>query len=430
MSDAPSPRPAPVRTVHPLRYRPEDPALIEKVRTQAIEHVRGAVYDVWSLESLSERLPYQLELERERARKVQECRTDLADSLRKLENDAASADAAVEKSDKTLQELTRVHEEALEQLKINRAKLDWLASEHLNRHPAAPPDPKIESLPEPGPEPEATGGPEKTSMFEPYERWEAASFQPPFSNGIRRAVLLGLIGVDMPIQYQIFSHFHGESFLEHALTWVLTVSVSLVLVLLPHLAGHLFRRRHLTGTARTMDWLPIAMLIPWLYLLWRLGTLRAKVMLIPPTPNGVPLTDPVTHQPYPTPAEALDISPGSIGLLFVALLLATGGIAFLIGLAQEHPLQIAHREAEKRVHDARENLNKHHQQNTAAHAEQARAHAELDAMRLTFAERLEERVTHTHLSYDQAEYSYYVALTEAAGLPALTETVSRTMTRP
>lgn len=426
--DAPSPRPAPVRTVHPLRYRPEDPALIEKVRTQAVEHVRGSVYDVWTLESLGDRLPYQLELDRERKRRVEECKNELTGKLRRLENEAIAADATVADSDRTLEQLTRAHEEALDQLAINRAKLDWLASQHVNRHPVAPPDPKVKQAPEGLPGIEAAERREEVPTLAPHERWEASAFHPPLSDRLRWAVLIGLIGVDVPIQYQVFSHFHGDSVQEQILTWILTVPVAFILVLLPHLSGHLFRRRHLTGTDRAMDWLPLTLLAPWLYLIWWLGTLRAKVMLVPPTVDGRALTD-SSGQPYPTVTETLDISPTGVGLLFVALLLATGGIAFLIGLAQEHTMQTAYREAELRARSTRKNLEQHDPRRTAAHAERARVHVELNAVRATFDERLAESVAHTHLSYDQAEHSYYVALTEAAGMPALTEVVSRTMTQ-
>ncbi|MFI6498159.1 hypothetical protein [Nonomuraea typhae] len=177
-------------------------------------------------------------------------------------------------------------------------------------------------------------GPETT-------RWEGPYTSPPLPQWLKLTVLAALVAIDVPIQWVIFDYFHGNEMSEQVLAAVFAVSVASIMVLLPHLAGYLYRGRHTTGEERPVILTALILLLPCLYLAAMLGYLRARVLLVPPK-----VTDEnnrlVAQEGVESAAEPLHAGDFSIIALFVMLLLITTGISFLLGTARFHPLRTAY----------------------------------------------------------------------------------------
>src|SRR5215475_8021077 len=174
-----------------------------------------------------------------------------------------------------------------------------------------------------------------------WEHWEG-----PYTDRIpawlTRGVLLALVLVELPIQWVIFDYFHGRNPEQTLLTTVFTVSVAVVMILAPHLAGRLYRGRYATGSSRLLAVVSLGLVVPSAVVLWVLGDLRRRVLLadrVTPDADG-------NTQRLPLRYEVLHLTPTTVSVMFIALLLITGGIAFLLGLARDHPWQVAYRDAE------------------------------------------------------------------------------------
>ena len=161
----------------------------------------------------------------------------------------------------------------------------------------------------------------------------------PRITGRWATVILGcLVAVEIPIQYVIFQFFHGYSPVEEFLTWVFTIPVSAVMVLLPHLAGWWYRSRTATGSDRLLRVIPLVLLAPWAFLAVMLGYLRARVLLAPPPqPIATGDTSYLKNLHLANNATTLHVTPTTMAIMFSALVLGVGGISFLLGLAREHP---------------------------------------------------------------------------------------------
>jgi hypothetical protein len=232
------------------------------------------------------------------------------------------------------------------------------------------------------------------------------------------AILGGLIGVELPIQEVIFHHFELNDPEGTLLTWVFTIPVSAVMVLLPHLSGWLFRGRTETGSERLMRILSLALLVPWAYLAAMLGYLRARVLLAPPpVVPGLPKY----LRNIPSNTRILHITPTTITAMFIALIVGVGGIGFLLGMAREHPIAAAFTGAQRALGQIRRRL-----QDAASTAKVAEDRVAASAEEPRRGERqLRDRLAAIGAAYSAAEQAYLDALTMSIGDPAISEAVAR-----
>jgi hypothetical protein len=148
--------------------------------------------------------------------------------------------------------------------------------------------------------------------------------------------LLAIAGVEVPLMWRIF-HYLEPQFL---LSVIFTLPVSAAMVVVPHFAGAWYRARHATGADLLNRWVPLALLMPWALLAFFLGDLRRRVLL-------VPKMDARGHT-YPSLSDHLDLNEYTVSAMFIALLLLTGGVAFMLGIANDHPIVSAYLGADER----------------------------------------------------------------------------------
>jgi hypothetical protein len=234
------------------------------------------------------------------------------------------------------------------------------------------------------------------------------------------AILAGLVLVEVPIQYIIFQYFHGYTPFEEFLTWVFTIPVSAVMVLLPHLAGWWYRSRTGTGSDRLLRVIPLLLLAPWAFLAVVLGYLRARVLLAPPQlPPATSSTSYLNNAHVTNHAATLHVTPTTMAIMFSALILGVGGIGFLLGLAREHPFAGAYAGAVARREALDRQLGR-----LAAPGERAERRA-ADTGDQAGASATEHRTEAIRAAYAAAEQSYLNGIANAVGDPATTEAVSK-----
>jgi hypothetical protein len=238
-------------------------------------------------------------------------------------------------------------------------------------------------------------------------------------------ILLLLILVEVPIQYVIFQHFHGYSPIEEVLTWVFTLPVSAIMVLVPHLAGWWYRDRVATGADGLMRFAPLALLVPWAYLAVMLGYLRARVLLAPLTVAGTSgsssSTSYLNGSQIPNTATSLHVTPTTMSVMFVALILGVGGIGFMLGIAREHPLIGAYRGAREARRQAGEELRGLAEPIRLAD-ELSQARDEQDELS---DEQWERHIQAIRATFAAAAHAYLAAISDTMGDPAVTESVTR-----
>ena len=189
--------------------------------------------------------------------------------------------------------------------------------------------------PDPGPGPDS--GRRRLTGYDPrWQYWEGP-YSEPIGARARWSILIALWLTELPIQWSIFDFFHGRDPWDLVMTTLFTLSMSLVMVLGPHLAGRFYRDRAATGVSRLVPLGSLALLLPLAVVVVGLGVLRRKVLF---AGAGAGLDD------LPSRVDQLDVQPWTVTVLFVALLAITAGLSFLLGLARPHPWQVAYRDAE------------------------------------------------------------------------------------
>jgi hypothetical protein len=242
-------------------------------------------------------------------------------------------------------------------------------------------------------------------------------------------ILLSLILIEVPIQYVIFQFFHGYTPIEEVLTWLFTIPVSAVMVLLPHLAGWWYRDRTSTGADGLMRFVPLLLLGPWAFLACMLGYLRARVLLAPPnaglgttgftTNSSTSYLGAGAHTKIPTTASIAHVTPATMSVMFAALILGVGGIGFMLGIAREHPLVGAYRGARAirqriadRLCDVAEPVPLADERNHS-----------LEEQAGLSREQWERHIHGIRAAYAAAVHAYLDAVAETAGDPMVTEAV-------
>jgi hypothetical protein len=169
----------------------------------------------------------------------------------------------------------------------------------------------------------------------------------------------------------------------------------------------------------------LALIGVWAYGAWALGDLRAKVAFKEEPPLDLPpdvaeeVGDSVTHQP--SLIESLHLDAHSVSLMFIALLLLSGGIAFLIGLGEEHPYLAAYRNNAERLSE----LERETEADTAG-AERAReAVATLETRAEARRAAQEARLYAVDDLYEAAAHAYLDGLAMQSADAAVTEAAMR-----
>lgn len=258
--------------------------------------------------------------------------------------------------------------------------------------------------------------------------WEGLHKRPGIPGWMTWALLGVIFAVELPIYWVAYQPFHGiGSISADAQTGMLAVSSAILMVLLPHLAGHVLRRRPETGAVR-QAWVPAFLLLAvWAALASLLGTVRAGYVMqteedtgAPRTPEG--FTDPAAGGAASTSLiDRLDLAPQTVTWLFVALLLLSGGIGFLLGLCREHPHLNAYRTAvERRAELLRE------RELSVVEAELAQSTADTaEARREERRAAAEDRARAARDLYEAAAHAYLDGVSLEAADPAVTEAAMR-----
>jgi hypothetical protein len=239
--------------------------------------------------------------------------------------------------------------------------------------------------------------------------------------------LLGCLAlVELPIYWSVFRRLHGVGDpASNLMTATFTLAVGAVMIIVPHILGRLLRALPATGAVRVLGLPALALLGAWVYACWVLGDLRTGLLAEEPAPL---VTDPAQAeylQPEIRDRQSvlgeLGIGAQTMSLMFVALLLLSGGIAFLLGLARSHPYLAAYRDTV----GAGERLAAAEAASTlAAHRAGRRAEAHPADTRAR-KEAWEEALREMDEVYEAAAHAYVDGLAAGARDPAVTEAAMR-----
>jgi hypothetical protein len=206
----------------------------------------------------------------------------------------------------------------------------------------------------------------------------------------RLLILAVLVGAEAIVQYAVFVDVLGSGPDQTGLIRWMTVLTSAVVVLGPFLSGTLLRSRDATGGERRGWYAAAVLAASWLFVIVVLGLVRGRV-----------LEDSVDR-----PGQ-LHVTSLTVILMFVALMLVAGAMAFMLGLARRHPFQEAYVRSRTRRN-------------------------RFELLMRTMATRLnpawveepdgsQERAIRE--TYAAAEEAYFAALARAVGDPVFTEAV-------
>ncbi|MFI6324076.1 hypothetical protein ACIBG8_41580 [Nonomuraea sp. NPDC050556] len=237
---------------------------------------------------------------------------------------------------------------------------------------------------------------------------------------LKYALLGLLVMVEVPVQLKIFEFFEP-------IWWraaIFAFPVAAVMCFLPHMSGVLYRRRRATG-ADGLGWvLGLVALGPWIALAILLGDLRRRVLMpmaaTASKVSGAEAVNPLRGRSRHTTIEQLGLTPVTVSVMFAMLLLLAGALAFLLGIAEDHPMVSAYRGAAERQREEADRLR-------AGRTGAETAQRQIDE----FDEKVEsQRERHEHLSaeinsaYAAAAAAYTDAVTEVVARPAVTEAAS------
>ncbi|MGW0792536.1 hypothetical protein ACWD04_31045 [Streptomyces sp. NPDC002911] len=254
--------------------------------------------------------------------------------------------------------------------------------------------------------------------------WEGLHKRPAVPDWMRWGLLGLILAVELPIYWVAYQPFHGIGNVNVDLqTGVLAVGTAAVMVVLPHLAGLVLRRGPETGSFRAV-WFPaLSLLGVWVFLTGVLGVVRAKYVMQTeePTPASDGFRPAGTDTAAGSLIERLDLEPWTVTWLFVALLVLSGGIGFLLALCKEHPHLDAYRTAiERRGKLVRR------RELSLVEAERERVTADTaDARREDRRAAAEDRVRATRELHEAAAHRYLDGFLMTAKEPAVTEAAMR-----
>jgi hypothetical protein len=265
---------------------------------------------------------------------------------------------------------------------------------------------------EPGVPPPAPDVPARPRWLGPA----GGNFAMPIPPTVKYVVLGLLILVEIPIYLKVFGYFNA---LDPLLTWSFTLPVAMGMVLAPHLAGKLLRNRHMLPVEPAFPYLSAVVMLLWVLAGCLLGYLRQKVLL-------VRQVDPLTGQSISLVSQ-LHLSPWTMTCVFAIVLLLSGLIAFILGLAELHPAVAAYRNAVTAREEAE-----------AAYLDAIRMEAEAtdsdprseDDALTEQRSQAEDRQTALWAEHMAARAAYLDAIALEMGQPALTQAVGGAIDDP
>jgi hypothetical protein len=401
--------------------------LLQEVRRQGARAGRSGQFDAWSFGG--DPVPYLRYLAHDRERAVTEALIAAGRSQDELMQRHWRAVAEAKVAGRQAADLRERRQAAVRQMQTLHGQVDrlaiWEAWRRERRQdsawPVAPPllagPPSDPARVGPEGDAEPAGGDQVAAgRFAAGARWEGA-YAPRMSERWKWRIIAALGLVEIPIQFQIFQYFHDNDWGGLALTALFTLSVSLLMILLPHLAGRWYRIRHATGSDPLSRFVPLTLMVPWGVVAYVLGDLRRRVLLAPTVIEGEQVTQ-------FNAVDILHLSPVTISVMFISLLVLTGGISFLLGLAHDHPLQAGYLGARNERDRLDRELGEAERAAEAAAAEVDHYPDRWVAMRVLGDE--EARVVRE--IYAGAEAVYRDAVADAMGDPAVTEALTGTTT--
>ncbi|MER6916531.1 hypothetical protein ABT354_33170 [Streptomyces sp. NPDC000594] len=441
--DGTLPRPSPVESAA-VRESGEH-RLVQRARKHGQEAAGKGVYDPWVLAG-ADQVPYFAGLAHQRER----VRDRLAVAAALAEDDAAleasRLRAAVTAADERLTRAEERRARLLERLAVVIAQLDRLARradrwhafrdtlmdryERRRRRAGLPPEgsppepsrggsPRWQAVPETGRGAQDRAGGRTAPSAATRAAWEGATARPGMSRTGRIGLLALLALVEIPVYYVVFRRLHDGDAPDVArtLSVSLTLAVATVMILAPHFAGRVLRGRGATGAIKFSALPALGIMVAWGYGAWMLGRMRAALIFADPPPviiNG-------KEYPGSSTIDSLELSEGSVSVMFIALLLLSGGIAFLVGLADEHPYLASYRHLVERLRALERTM-------AADRLGAERAREALVSLEARNAERRAARDARRNAVgslYESAAAAYLDGVTLAGGDPAITEAAAR-----
>ncbi|WP_225827539.1 hypothetical protein [Streptomyces naphthomycinicus] len=268
----------------------------------------------------------------------------------------------------------------------------------------------------------------ETGRSESVEGWEGSTVRPGLPRWLSLSLLFVIMAVEVPVYWVAYQPFHGVgSTGGDLLSGTLAVSSAVIMLILPHLAGHMLRWRSATGSPRS-GWLPsLSLLGVWGGLTWLLGTLRAKFVMQHNAPAQA-TTDTAGFRGLggssagtTTLVDRLHLTTQTVTWLFCALLLLSGGVGFLLGLFREHPFLDAYRTAVER----RAELQQRREQSITATERARAAQQTADDRQRDRRDAANERIAAARQLYEAAAHEYLDGVRDAAKDPAVTESAMR-----
>jgi hypothetical protein len=276
------------------------------------------------------------------------------------------------------------------------------------------------------PRPEQAGWVEDTGPGTPGPRRETRSrvryvgstdgrFALLLPGWLRMLVLVLLAAVEIPIYLKVFGYFTPRN---PVLTWTFTLPVAVGMVLAPHLAGKLHRRRQEMPREKVIPYVTIGVMALWLTAGVMLGWLREKVLL-------VPITDQLTGQQISL-ARNLGVSSLQMTALFASLILMSGTIAFMLGIADAHPVVAGYRDAVREAIEAEDAYDAA----VAAHAEAVEPVRQTpEEIKAASAAEAEQRERALRAEYTAAAEAYLDAYSREMGDPNVTQATTNLRSR-
>ncbi|MFF8928072.1 hypothetical protein ACF1AO_12460 [Streptomyces longwoodensis] len=237
-----------------------------------------------------------------------------------------------------------------------------------------------------------------------------------------------LVLVELPVYITLFLAIHDGTPEGRASAFLLSAAVGLVMTAAPFQAGRQWRRHASSAALWIVVPVALALISLWAGAAWYLGDLRARIVFRDTSSPaleeqarqlGIPLPS------APTTLEQLHLDQHTVSVTFIALLLMSGGIAFLLALSEEHPFIAAYRHHGRRLKKAETAL---------ASAEAAIAVSRREQE--TWAERRHEReqalmaeLAAIDAVYEAAAHAYLDGVQAASHDPAVTEGAMRLSSR-
>ncbi|MFF3498567.1 hypothetical protein [Streptomyces sp. NPDC003247] len=265
----------------------------------------------------------------------------------------------------------------------------------------------------------------------PRPAWEGLTETAAMAAWPRRALTVLLALVELPVYLGLFLSLEQGTQDGRWRALLLSIAIGAAMIVAPYQAGRRWRRR--AGTGSLWIVIPAAALIlaVWASAAWYLGDMRARSIVL--DSSSTFLTD-LAQQYGAEPTEAteptsllddLGLDQQTVSYTFIALLLLSGGIAFLLAMTEEHPFVAAYRHHGGRLEKAATAL--------------ARAEAAVAAARRqqeTLAQRHREReqallheLAAVDAVYEAAAHAYLDGVQSASRDPAVTEGAMRLSAR-